>query len=299
MMPRSSPVRPHLLVLPLLLAAAIGCRQEQDGVDLNGVENAVANLPSVARPAPPVDRAALLAAVAEAASAAAAGTTVAPELRALDGRQFEVRIRFGCRGPSTEATSNWLSWSYDPESRIVRVQARPTISGDEPLVARIAGEDVEAAEGFWIPRPWLLQPVCPAAAAVQSAVEREPPQSNAVAAAGTAADDEDDGERSEPLPIRQRVGIAQFFTETDSRTGRRDDRPYQARHTLDEGQAIGSQGFNLVLSGRLRAVPGRGVIECSAANADSPPDCIVSAEFQRVWIEQPETREVIADWGDG
>lgn len=299
MMHSSSPIRSRFLVLPLLLAAAVGCRQEQDGADLNAVENAVANLPSVARPAPPLDRAALLAAVAQAASAAAAGTAVAPELRELDGRQFEVRIRFGCRGPSTEATNNWLSWSYDRESRTVRVQARPTISRDEPLVASIAGEDVEATEGFWIPRPWLLQPVCPATAAVQSAAEGEAPHSNTVAAADTAAEDEDAEERSEPLPIRQRVGIAQFFTETDSRTGRRDDRPYQARHTLKEGQAIGSQGFNLVLSGRLRAVPGRGVIECSAANAESPPDCIVSAEFQRVWIEQPETREVIADWGDG
>lgn len=268
-------------------------------MDLNGVENAVANLPSVPRPAPSLDRAALLTAVAQAASAAASGTAVAPELRALDGRQFEVRIRFGCRGPSTETTNNWLSWSYDPESRIVRVQARPTISEDEPLVASIGGEDVEAAEGFWIPRPWLLQPACPATAAVRSATDRQPQQSNIVAAAGTAADEEDSDERAEPLPIRQRVGIAQFFTQTDSRTGRRDDRPYQARHTLDEGEAISSQGFNLVLSGRLRAVPGRGVIECSATDADSPPDCIVSAEFQRVWIEQPETGAVIADWGDG
>lgn len=286
-------------MLPLLLAAAIGCRQDQDGVDLNAVENAVANLPSVPRPAPPVDRAGLLAAVAQAASAAASGTALSPELRALDGRQFEVRIRFGCRGPSAAGTTNWLTWSYDAESRTIRVSARPTISGQEPVVASIGGESFEAAEGFWIPRPWLLQPVCPAAAAVQSAPEQEPAQPNSEAAAGTAADKAEAERSADPLPLRQRVGIAQFFTDTDSRTGRRDSRPYQAVHTLKEGQAIGSQGFNLVLSGRFRALPGRGVIVCSAADADTPPDCIVSAEFQRAWIEQPETGEVIADWGDG
>jgi hypothetical protein len=76
-------------------------------------------------------------------------------------------------------------------------------------------------------------------------------------------------------------------------------RPYEARHPLPEGKAISSQGYNLVLAGRLRALPGSGVIHCSAVGADSPPECVVSAEFLRVWIEQPETREIIAQWGGG
>lgn len=293
--------RPRLLVLPLLLvAAAGGCRQEPDAIDLNAAQNAVSKPPIVPRPAPPLDRAGLLAAVAKAASAAAAGTALPPDLKDLDGRQFQVRIRFGCRGPATEAASNWLSWTYDSESRTIRVQARPTISEDDPLVASIGGEGFEAAEGFWIPRPWLLQAVCPATAAVKPAAEQEVAQPGGPAAADR--DTKEEGgtdDEGEPLPARQRVGIAQFFTDTDPRTGRRDHRPYQARHILGEGQAIGSQGFNLVLSGRLRAIPGRGVIECTGADADTPPDCIVSAEFQRVWIEQPETGEVIADWGGG
>ena len=69
--------------------------------------------------------------------------------------------------------------------------------------------------------------------------------------------------------------------------------------TLAEGTPISSQGFNLVLSGRLRSLPERGVIKCSAVNAYSPPECIVSAEFQRVWIERPDSREVVAEWGGG
>ena len=156
----------------------------------------------------------------------------------------------------------------------------------------MGGEGAEAVEGFWIPRPWLLQPVCPAAAAVGSEPGQGPDASNPAKPESAAA-------RAEPLPVRQRVGIAQFFTDADPRTGRRDSRPYQAVHTLKEGQAVGSQGFNLVLSGRLRALAGRGVIECVAADADTPPDCIVSAEFQRAWIERPENGEVIAEWGGG
>ncbi|MBA3526237.1 MAG: hypothetical protein M3438_05660 [Pseudomonadota bacterium] len=291
------PIHPRLLVLPLLLAAVIGCRQEQDGVDLNAVENVVANLPSVPRPVPSLDRAGLLAAVAQAASAAAAGTALPTDLRALDGRQFELRIRFGCRGPSADGTSNWLTWSYDAESRTIRVKARPTISAEEPLVASIGGEGFEAAEGFWIPRPWLLQPVCPATVAVKSADPQQPPSTDS--AASEPGDEKEVEQAGEPAQFRQRLGIAQLFTDTDSRTGRRDSRPYQAVHTLKEGQALSSQGFNLVLSGRLRALAGGGVIECAGADADKPPDCIISAEFQRVWIEQPETGEVIADWGDG
>jgi hypothetical protein len=284
--------------LPLLLAASAGaCRQEPPAAD-NVAQPPVINPPPVVRSSPALDRAGLLAAVAQAASAAASGGAAPAELRALDGRQFEVRIRFGCRGPSAEGTGNWLTWSYDAASRTMRVQARPTISADDPLVASIGGEGFEAAEGFWIPRPWLLQPVCPATAAVQTA-EQVPVLTDTTATGGAAAEKQDAQQGAEPLPMRQRVGIAQLFTRTDPRTGRRNSRPYQAVHTLEEGQAIGSQGFNLVLSGRLRAIPGKGVIECSAVDADTPPDCIVSAEFQRVWIEQPETGAVIADWGGG
>ena len=277
----SSPI-PSSRLLALLLLAAIpaGCRQQSAPVE-NVTEEPVSNQAPVVRANPVLDRAAILAVVAQAGSAAAAGAALPADLRALDGRQFEVRIRFGCMGPLAGSTTNWLSWSYDAGSRTIRVSARPTISAEDPLVASIGGEGFEAAEGFWIPRPWLLQPVCPASAAVQ---------------APAVAEDEAD---AEPLPVRQRVGIAQFFTESDSRTGRRDSRPYQAVHTLAEGQALGSQGFNLVLSGRLRALPDGAVVKCVAANSDTPPDCIVSAEFQRAWIEQPETGRVIAEWGGG
>ena len=196
------------------------------------------------------------------------------------------------------------------------MRAMPTISMNETLVAQIGGDKFEAVEGFWIPRPWLLQPVCPATAAVQrvehqsqmrqpaDAQQQQQPsegraQQERRQPGASAAPDSTGEERAEPVPTSPRIGIAQFFTDEDSRTRRRDMRPYQASHTLAEGKAISSQGYNLVLSGRLRALPGRGIIECAARSAESPPECIISAEFLRVWIEQPATSEVIAEWGGG
>ena len=266
------------------------------------------NLPIVPRPQPPLDRASLLAAVAEAASATAAGSEMPEEIRSLDGRQFEIRIRFGCRGPATDLGTRWLGWSFDAEGRRIQVRAAPTISKEDALIGRIGGDQFEAVEGFWIPRPWLLQPVCPATAAIQRTEQAEPePKPSPRSMADERGEQKEpsrpetgDGEGTEPEPTPPRIGIAQFFTENDPRTGRRDMRPYEARHTLAEGKAISSQGYNLVLAGRLRALPGTGgAIHCSARGGDSPPECVVSAEFLRVWIEQPETGEVIAQWGGG
>ena len=307
----------HRLSLSALLAAtaAVAACQQEPATDTNAADEPVLNLPSVPKPQPPIDRSSLLAAVTEAASATAAGTELPESIRSLDGRQFEIRIRFGCRGPAADLAERWLGWSFDPEARRIRVRAMPTISSDEPLVERIGDERIEAVEGFWIPRPWLLVPVCPAAAAVRRATPEEQEQaaegqeqeSQPAATNRTqeepqsaeAADEPAVDRVGEPLPAAPRIGIAQFFTREDPRSRRRNMRPYQAAHTLPEGQALSSQGYNLVLSGRLRALPDRGVIHCISRGADTPPECIVSAEFLRVWIEQPDTREIIAEWGSG
>ena len=304
----------HKLSLTILLAgaaAATACQQQQQP-DQTANATQPQPRPIVPRPQPPIDRASLLAAVTEAASATASGEQMPQSVRSLDGRQFEFRIRFGCRGPATDLQERWLGWSFDAEERRIRVRAAPTIAKSDPLVGRIGAEQFEAVEGFWIPRPWLLQPVCPAAAAVQSATDGAPAGAPSDRNAGdekgrqplqasraTGPVPADESEVDEALPIVRRIGIAQFFTSDDARTGRRDTRAYEAAHTLAEGQAISSQGYNLVLAGRLRAIPGRGVVHCSTRGADTPPECLVSVEFLRVWIEQPDTREVIARWGGG
>ncbi|MFP5329745.1 MAG: hypothetical protein ACLGHC_06365, partial [Alphaproteobacteria bacterium] len=252
------------------------------------------NLP-VPAPDPPLDRVALLAAVAEAASASAAGQPVPQALRNLDGREFELRIRFGCSGPSAKLAGQPLAWTYEAGTRRIRVRAAPTIDKDEPLPERIAGDQFESVEGFWIPRPWLLQPVCPAAAAVV----RQPDEEAGDKAKAGAEEEGGSLGSDEPVAAAPRIGIAQFFTTSDSRTRRRDNRPYEAARTLAEDAPIPARGFDLVLSGRLRAIPGRGVIECIAKGPDSPPECIVSARFQRVWIEEAGSGDVYAEWGGG
>ena len=286
--------RSSLLALLAATAAAAACQQKQPQ-DHNAAEEPVVNLPIVPRPQPPLDRAALLGVIAEAASATAAGAEMPEAVRSRDGRQFELRIRFGCGGPETDLGNRWLGWSFESESRRIRVRAMPTISKDDPLIEQLGDGKFEAIEGFWIPRPWLLQPVCPAVAAIHAA---SPPTTEQAQNEADSAESSE-GQLDEPVPRSPRIGIAQFFTKEDPRTRRRGMRPYEASHTLAEGKAISSQGYNLVLSGRLRALPGRGVIQCTARNANSPPECVVSAEFLRVWIEQPDTRDVIAEWSAG
>ncbi len=76
-------------------------------------------------------------------------------------------------------------------------------------------------------------------------------------------------------------------------------RPYEAVKTLDAKTPIGSQGFNLVLSGRLKALADKRVIACAAKGSDSPPECVISVDFDGVRMERPGTRDVIAEWGGG
>lgn len=283
------------LFSPLLCAVLALCacdRQSEPAVE--NTDGPALNLPAVPTPEPALDRGALLAVVAEAASAAAAGVRAPESLQSLDGRQFQLRIRFGCSGPSTELGSQPLGWTFDAKTRRLRIRARPTIIADDPLALQIGGEQFESVEGFWIPRPWLLQALCPASQAVLDSAAELPGEP------GMASEDGGpDKSGEEPLPAAPRIGIAQFFKSTDPRTRRRDSRPYETDRTLAEGSAIPSQGFDLVLSGRLRAIPGKRAIECVVKSADSPPECIVSAQFQRVWIEEPASGEVYAEWGGG
>lgn len=284
------------------VVAVVSCGPASE--DQNGTANTAQppteNLSSlVPVPDPALNRSELLAAVVKAASATAAGTDDTEAQRALDGRQFEIRIRFGCAGPSEELAKEWLGWSSGADGKTLRVRAAPTISADDPLVRKILGDaQFEAIEGFWIPRPWLLQATCPAGQTPVPADALPPdPQEELDQTEKKTAPFED--VTSEPVLKWPRIGLAQIFMKTDSRTGRRNGRAYEAVKPLAEGETAGAEGFNLVLSGRLKAIPGRRVIQCAAASADSPPECLAAAEFDRVWIERPDNKAVIAEWTRG
>ena len=277
-------------------AALLGACTDQSGESNDATANGAANavtLPTLPVVAAPLDRAALLGAVTQAASAAAGGVDDGQAQRELDGRQFELRLRFGCSGPTELADEKALSWRFDEAKRTVRLRAAPDISLKEALPAEIAADAFEAIEGFWVPRPWLLQSGCPVVpkASAETAPKDGAPEPIAPETPSAAGED--------PASALHLVGIAQFFSDTDSRTVRRGGRPYQATKALAEGQAPSAQGYDLVLSGRLKRLPGGRVIACRVEQADRPPQCLVSADFDRVWIERPDSRETIAEWNAG
>ena len=233
-------------------------------------KNDVAEAPAPALPAVdvPLDRAAVLLAAAKAGSAAALGQNDLDEQRSLDGKTFEIRIRFGCLGPAGAVSkAGPFNVRFDPEDRTLRVRAAPDLTRETPQVAI---DGIEHVEGFWMRRPWLLAPGCP----------KGSPVSDAAAARVS----------------EQRVGIAQLSTASDARTGRRDDRPYEATKVLEEGATPSKQGYDLVLSGRLRKYPDGRVIVCRLLGADVPPECVISAQFDRVRIQTPDGKTTLGDW---
>ena len=96
----------------------------------------------------------------------------------------------------------------------------------------------------------------------------------------------------------QSVGIGQFFSATGPRTMRRSGRPYETTQKIEDGKAP-AEGFDLVLAGRLVALPDGRVIACTPGEAGGRPACVVSAEFGTVSIERADTHEQLARWGTG
>ena len=112
----------------------------------------------------PVDRSELLRSLDTAASVYAAGK--APEGEVLTGRRFTVRQAFGCTGPAPPPPADLAAdglprWSWGSERRTIEIRLTPS---DWAKSALIAGNDGawEAAEGFWLTRPWLRADGCPA-----------------------------------------------------------------------------------------------------------------------------------------
>lgn len=276
----------HASFSPSGLAALIGaavltsCGPDRTGTERVALNNMVEELPVITVAERPLDREQLLLATMRAASAFAAGSDDPEAQRKLDGKRFELRMRFGCRSDEDQARG----WRFDEEDRTLRLRITPDISEDDPIAAAIAGEQSESVEGFWLRRPWMLTASCPA---------RKP----AAEPAGETQDAKivptEDKLPSVRIP---RVGLAQFFASSDSRTTRRKRRPYEATIVLDDGQERGDQGYDFILSGRLRALTDRRVIACVAENPDLPPDCIISVHIDRVRIEHPGNRELIAEW---
>lgn len=271
--------RPHLVPL-VALALLAACDGPQPDPSPSGPsEPRTAPLP-VAEP--PLDREALILAATRAASDWAARRPNPERQRTLDGRRFELKLRFGCPG---EAMASRRA-SFDDEERVLRLRVEPEISAATPLLGQLELAEFEAVEGFWVHRPWLLEPVCPAPARAANEPETETPASPPDAA-----------EEPAPAATGAALGIARFYTDEDSRTLRRETRAYETTLKLAEAEAPSAQGYDLVLSGRLASLRDGTVIAC-AGLPDSRPSCVISARFDHVAVVRPDG-EVLAQWSGG
>jgi hypothetical protein len=226
-----------------------------------------------------LNRADLLAATSRAASAYAAGEQM-EGADALVGRQFSVRIPFGCNGPrptQAEAAGDGLArWSWGPENQTIQLSLTPGDWLNTALIAGTSESDWEAVEGFWVPRPWLTAGDC-------STVRADPLQSGAGA------------------PTPQTVGLAAVFGADDSRVGRRNGRAYAftIRPTGDTPLAAPTGGYRVVLEGRLAGFPDGRAIRCRASNPDQRPVCIAAMRLDRVGFTNADGSVLLSEWRPG
>lgn len=270
-------LRPSAVALVATALLLSGCQREAavtaPPIAPSPAETAETPVP----PAPTLDRAGLLQAMDAAASAYAAGR---PPDVSLAGRRFVVRQAFGCAGetppPAAAAPGDGLAaWSWGPRRESLRLTMAPGDWTDSPLLAGSA-DSWEAAEGFWISRPWLRADGCPA-------VEGDPVSSGPVAA-----------------PSPQSVGLAAVFEEDGSRLGRRNGRAYEFTVRGEGGQAPAAPvgGYRLVLEGRLAAFADGRALLCRAASADQRPVCVGAVHLDRVAFETADGR-TLSEWRVG
>jgi hypothetical protein len=249
---------PALLALTLL-----ACRPMAP--DEPAAPNVQKEVPPTAEiaPDPALDRENLLTAAFRARSAAASGRDDQAAQAALDGRDFELRLPLGCEIQTTGEEGSMVA-RLDADRGRIELRATPDIDLTHPLAAEVAANRFEAAEGFWIPHPWLLTSAC-------------------MSGDGGAA-----------------VGLVQFFTRADPRTSQRRGRAYVARETIAAGAEPPPAGsWSLIFVGRLRALGDGRVIHCRAGAEGGVPDCVISVELDSVAIENVRRRERLAEWNSG
>ena len=266
--------RPSVVALAASLLLVSACQREQASSAAPAPEAAPTPVVTVA-PAPVLDRAGLLQAMDLAASAFGAGQEVAGA--SLAGRRFVVRQTFGCGGPAASADETsvaglaTVSWSEDRKS--LKLSLTP---GDWSQSALIAGdaETWEAAEGFWLARPWLRTDGCPAVHQSDPSVQAQ--------------------------PSAQTMGLAAVFKEGGSRTVRRNGRAYEftMRGEGDQPPVAPAQGYRLVLEGRMAAFGDGRAVRCRASGPDQRPICIGAVQLDRVAFEDADGK-MLSEWRDG
>ena len=277
-----NPVMP--VRLPVVAAAAAGlllasCDRDPEPAAPPAKPAAApaAEAPASAALNPVLDRRALLSAVGQAAADYAAGG--APVAAPLVGRQFDIRLAFGCEGaetpPADGAGDGLARWSWGPDRETIRLSLTPGDWARSALIAGAGQDQWEAVEGFWVARPWMTADGCPS-------LRADPLASGPVA------------------PSPPTVGLAAVFKTGGSRLGRRNGRAYA--HTIrqagDAPLIALDAGYRIRLQGRVAAFPDGRAIRCRAANPNQRPVCVAAVQLDRVAFETP-TGETLSEWRPG
>jgi hypothetical protein len=229
-----------------------------------GATNVVVQEPApqvaVPKPSPPLDREGLIVAALHAGSAAILGQDDRTAQAQFKGRKFALAMRFGC---VADTPGRKGGWTYDAKTGVLRVQLKPDFDQEGALAKALVDEGFESIAGFTIRQPWLLQTGCPVGAVPIAA---DPPQ---------------------------QLSIVQLLTEQDSRVQR-----LSAKYDIVkevEAAEVPRKGLDLVVEGRLELLEDGRAIHCTPAV--SPPNCIISAKFDRISVVEPQTRDLLAEWG--
>lgn len=158
---------------------------------------------------------------------------------------------------------------------MLRVSVRPTLNAEVLRTLGFAIDESAKVEGFWVPRPWLLEAACPAAS------PRDAEESASRAGDGG--------------PIPPLVGIAQLDDDGRAQSIVRDGRAYEITRKLPEETS--PEPIDLVLEGRLQSLRGGKVVTCIGEATRRPPTCIVSVDLDKVRLEQPGG-ERLAEWSE-
>lgn len=239
--------------------------------------------PLTPKPVAALTRGELVSAAGQAASTYAQGqspTGVDP----LVGRNFAVRIPFGCAGPSATvdggAGDGVAHWSWGPDHKTIQISLTPGNWTGSALTVRQPGAATtapawEAVEGFWVPRPWLAAETCPN-------VPGDPLQT------------------TETAITPQTVGIAAVFATGGSRVGRRNGRAYSftVRPQGDQPLNAPAGGFRLLLEGRIVGFPGGQAVRCRASGPDLRPVCVAAVQLDKVAFEDT-TGTTLSEWRGG
>lgn len=218
------------------------------------------------QPPPPLGRSDLIDAANLAASSYAAEQPLPNTV--LAGRRFALSLPFGCDGAAPDLNEQASGWTLDEDQRTLRVKVTPEVLTYSPLLAAVAGgAPIEAAEGFWIDRPWSRAEACPPTT-----------------------------DRLDSVPDRQSLAIVQLSEPGAQRSRTRGQRAYQAVQSV-EGLDL-SAGLRLRIEGRLAALGDKPPIGCWSESPGQRPSCMISARFERIAITDASGDRVFAEWTD-